>query len=434
MDIFERLESQVRSYSRAFPTTFERASGPYLFAVDGRRYIDFFCGAGALNYGHNEPGLKRALIDYLAGDGILHSLDMATVAKARFLERFEQVVLAPRGLDYRVQFTGPTGANAVEAALKLARKVTGRRQVIAFTRGYHGLSAGALAVTANSAYRDERFLERGDVAFVPYDGYLGAAVDSAAYLRGVLGDSASGFGRPAAIILETIQAEGGIHPASSEWLRRVQAICRESGALLIVDDIQAGCGRTGTFFSFEPAGLEPDLVVLSKSISGSGLPMSLLLIKPQFDQWAPGEHSGTFRGNNAAFVTATEALRFWETPRFAADIALSSERLRERLTLMQKRLPDAGLVFRGRGLMWGVETRDPATARDTARECFLRGLVLETCGGGRHVLKLLPPLNIAHDVLMEGLDILEASLASVLAGKSARIDDEPRARRLTSAD
>lgn len=425
MDIFERRESQVRSYSRAFPTTFDRASGPYLFAVDGRRYIDFFCGAGALNYGHNEPRLKGALLEYLAGDGVLHALDMATAAKGRFLERFERAVLTPRGLDYRVQFTGPTGANAVEAALKLARKVTGRRQVIAFTRAYHGLSAGALAVTANAAYRDERFLERGDVAFVPYDGYLGAGIDSAAYLRRVLDDEASGVGRPAAIIVETIQAEGGINIASSEWLRSIQAICRDTGALLIVDDIQIGCGRAGTFFSFESAGLEPDLVVLSKSISGSGLPMSLLLIKPALDQWSPGEHTGTFRGNNAAFVTAAEALRFWETPEFAAQIARSSEELRDRLAQMQARLPGAGLTFRGRGLIWGVETSRPEAHQDIARDCFARGLIVETCGGRRRVLKLLPPLNVSHEVLMAGLDILEAAIGSVLSLTPAVGASEP---------
>jgi diaminobutyrate-2-oxoglutarate transaminase len=425
MDIFERLESKVRSYSRAFPTTFDRASGPYLFAVDGRRYIDFFCGAGALNYGHNEPALKRALIDYLAGDGVLHSLDMATAAKARFLERFERIILKPRGLDYRVQFTGPTGANAVEAALKLARKVTGRRQVIAFTSAYHGLSAGALAVTANSAYRDERFLERGDVAFMPYDGYLGSTVDSAAYLRQVLEDEASGIGRPAAIIVETIQAEGGINLASAEWLRSIQAICRDTGALLIVDDIQTGCGRTGTFFSFEAAGLQPDLVVLSKSISGSGLPMSLLLIKPECDQWSPGEHSGTFRGNNAAFVTAAEALSFWETPRFAAEVAQLNQQLAGRLALMQQRLPDAGLTFRGRGLIWGVETRQAAAHQDIARECFNRGLIVETCGGKRRVLKLLPPLNITSEVMTEGLDILEAAIGAVLGATTNESASEP---------
>lgn len=432
MNIFERRESQVRSYSRAFPTTFDRASGPYLFGVDGRRYIDFFCGAGALNYGHNEPALKHALIEYLSGDGVLHALDMATAAKGRFLERFEQVILAPRGFDYRVQFTGPTGTNAVEAALKLARKVTGRRQVIAFTRAYHGLSAGALAVTANAAYRDERFLERGDVAFMPFDGYLGADVDSAAYLRRVLEDEASGIGRPAAIIVETIQAEGGINIASSEWLRSIQALCREIGALLIVDDIQIGCGRSGTFFSFEGAGLEPDLVVLSKSISGIGLPMSLLLIKPALDQWAPGEHTGTFRGNNAAFVTAATALQFWETPDFAAQIARSSEQLRERLALMQTRLPDAGLTFRGRGLIWGVETARPEAHQDIARECFARGLIVETCGGRRRVLKLLPPLNVPHDVLMAGLEILEAAVGTAVS-RTTIGDPEPALAAPTSA-
>lgn len=415
MKTFERLESAVRSYCRDFPVVFEKASGPYLYDVAGRRYIDFFCGAGALNYGHNEPRMKQALVDYLMADGITHSLDMATSAKERFLERFSRTVLAPRGLDYRIQFTGPTGTNAVEAALKLARKVTGRANIVAFTKAYHGLSMGALAVTANSHYRHEAFVNRANVTFAPFDGYFGPDVDTLAYLQQMLDDDSSGLDLPAAVILETIQAEGGINVASARWLRGVQALCRERGILLIVDDIQVGCGRAGTFFSFEEAGLEPDLVVLSKSISGYGLPMSLLLIRPEFDQWKPGEHTGTFRGNNAAFVTGAESLSFWEDPGFSGRLARTSALLEERLIGLQDAFPELGLRIRGRGLIFGLESAVPALNAKVTEDCFKRGLVIETCGSSRHVLKFLPPLNVPHEVLESGLAILEESIGA-LAG------------------
>jgi diaminobutyrate-2-oxoglutarate transaminase len=422
VNTFERLESQVRSYIRDFPVVFERASGPYLYDTGGKRYIDFFCGAGALNYGHNEARMKQALIDYLASDGVTHSLDMGTSAKARFLERLESAVLRPRGLEYRVQFTGPTGANGVEAALKLARKVTGRRNVIAFTRAYHGLSLGALSVTANSRYRNEAFVHRGDVTFAPYEGYFGPDVDTLAMLRQLIEDDSSGLDRPAAIILETIQAEGGINVASSRWLQGVQEICRDHDIVLIVDDIQVGCGRTGTFFSFEDAGLDPDLVVLSKSISGFGLPMSLLLIRPSLDRWNPGEHTGTFRGNNLAFVTAAEALRNWEDDGFADRLARTSASLESGLLRLQDTFPDLGIRVRGRGLVFGLECADPAIGGRMVGECFSRGLIVETCGSTRNVLKFLPPLTVAPDVL-------ESALAIVAEGIAAAAGVAPAAQR-----
>jgi diaminobutyrate-2-oxoglutarate transaminase len=424
VEIFERLESNVRSYSRSFPVVFDKATGPYLYDISGRQYIDFFCGAGALNYGHNERGMKEALIGYLQDDGVTHSLDMSTRAKGLFLERFESTILAPRGLQYRVQFTGPTGANGVEAALKLARKLTSRRNVIAFTQAYHGLSLGALAVTANSSYRSEAFVHRGDVAFMPYDGYLGPDVDTLEYLESVLADESSGIDRPAAIIVETIQAEGGINVASIRWLRGLQRLCRRFDIVLIVDDIQIGCGRVGTFFSFEHAGLEPDMVVLSKSISGMGLPMSLLLIRPDLDRWRPGEHTGTFRGNNAAFVTAREALRFWETRALADHIRDLAGLLERRLAEVQTHFPDLDIRVRGRGLICGMQTASSGLNAKIARDCFRRGLIVEMCGGGRNVLKLLPPLNIASEVLAEGLAILEESIQFCLLNASG--DEVPQ--------
>ncbi|MGH3910247.1 MAG: diaminobutyrate--2-oxoglutarate transaminase, partial [Pseudonocardiaceae bacterium] len=312
MSIFETLESQVRSYCRGWPVVFDRATGSWMYDEEGKPYLDFFAGAGALNYGHNHPELKRALIEYLERDGVTHGLDMTTVAKRIFLERFQQVVLGPRGLDYKVQFPGPTGANSVESALKLARKVTGRESIINFTNAFHGMTLGALSVTGNSMKRGGAGIPLVHATPMPYDNYLDGQTPDFLWFERLLEDSGSGLNEPAAVIVETVQGEGGLNVARFEWLKALEQLCRRHDMLLIVDDVQMGCGRTGPFFSFEPAGITPDIVSLSKSISGYGLPMALTLIRPELDVWEPGEHNGTFRGNNAAFVTATRALEtFW---------------------------------------------------------------------------------------------------------------------------
>lgn len=419
MNTFQRRESEVRSYIRSFPVLFEKASGARLYDREGLEYIDFFAGAGALNYGHNPAAMKQALIRYLESDGVTHSLDMATDAKERFLERFEQVILQPRGLDYKVQFTGPTGANGVEAALKLARRVKQRRNIVAFTNAYHGLSLGALAATANSHYRHEAWVLRQDVSFVPYDGYLGRDVNTAALLRKLLDDRSSGVDLPAAVLLETVQAEGGVNVASRAWLQEVAAICRERDVLLIVDDIQVGCGRTGTFFSFEAAGLKPDIVVLSKSISGYGLPLSIVLIRPEVDQWKPGEHTGTFRGNNLAFVAATEALRYWSTPEFAETVAARGRRLGAALRDLQLQHPTRIAEARGAGMIWGLEFKETAACQAVARDAFGHRLVIETCGSERNVLKFLPPLVIDEPTLDAGLAIVREAVTRAFAGAPA---------------
>ncbi|TIV81736.1 MAG: aminotransferase class III-fold pyridoxal phosphate-dependent enzyme, partial [Mesorhizobium sp.] len=271
MHAFEILESNVRLYSRSFPTLFSRARGSIMLTEDGRKVIDFLSGAGALNYGHNNHEIKAALTEYLASDAVVHGLDMATPAKLEFMETFNSVILRERGLKYRFQFTGPTGANAIEAALKLSRKVTGRQNIISFTNGYHGLSLGAVAVTGNRFHREASGVPLSSATFMPYDGYLGSTVDTADYMRKVLLDKSSGIDSPAAILVESVQGEGGINVARKEWLQAIQATAKDTGALLIVDDVQMGCGRTGDFFSFEFAGLSPDIVVLSKSLSGYGL-------------------------------------------------------------------------------------------------------------------------------------------------------------------
>jgi diaminobutyrate-2-oxoglutarate transaminase len=409
----ERLESRVRSYSRTFPAVFARARGSFLFDTEGKRYIDFFSGAGALNYGHNDPAMKAALVKYLESDGIVHGLDMATCAKDGFLERFEAVILRPRGLDYKVQFVGPTGANGVEAALKLARLVTGRRTVVAFTNSYHGLSAGALAVTASRHHRHEAFGLGVNVVFLPFDGFLGPDADTMDYARRMILGRGSGIDPPAAVIVETIQAEGGVNVARREWLHGLERLCRDCEALLIVDDIQVGNGRAGDFFSFERAGLRPDMVVLSKSISGFGLPMTLVLLRPEIDQWQPGQHSGTFRGNNLAFVTATTALRHWETAEFTRSIERKGRRVEERLHAIRDRHPELGARIRGHGLIYGLELADAPLCQAVARRAFDQGLVVERCGPDGNVLKLIPPLVIEDPVLDDGLGLLADAIAAV---------------------
>jgi diaminobutyrate-2-oxoglutarate transaminase len=412
-NIFDEIESEVRSYCRSFPAVFEKGRGPYLYDEAGNEYIDFFSGAGTLNYGHNNPMIKKAVIDYLERDGIIHALDMWTVAKREFLEAFDRVILKPRGMRYKVQFTGPTGANAVEAALKLARKVKKRGNIVSFTNGYHGLSAGALAATGNRHFRNEAFVNRLDVSFMPYDGYFGESVNTLDYLRRFLEDNSSGVDLPAAIILESIQAEGGINMARYEWLRGLESICREFDILMIVDDIQVGNGRTGSFFSFEPSGIRPDMVILSKSIGGLGLPMSIVLIEPSIDQWMPAEHTGTFRGNNLAFVAAKEALTYWITEEFSAEVIRKGKLLEELLTKIKMKFPDFGLKVRGRGLIYGLEMPNPELAKAVTKDAFERRLILELSGPNDEVLKFLPTLIIEDEVLKKGLSIIEEIISSL---------------------
>ncbi|MFC6016333.1 diaminobutyrate--2-oxoglutarate transaminase [Plantactinospora solaniradicis] len=412
--IFERRESGVRSYCRRFDCVLDTAEGSVVRDVSGREYLDFVAGAGSLNYGHNDPDMRAALIAHLEHGGMSHSLDLSSTAKSAFLTAFESLLLLPRGFDYRVQFTGPTGANAVEAALKLARKVTGRSNVIAFTNGFHGMSQGALAATGNRHHRIGPQMPLPGVTRMPYDGYQGEGVDTADLLARMLCDPSSGLDAPAAILLETVQGEGGLNVASPGWLARIAELARSSGALLVVDDVQAGCGRTGTFFSFEPFGIVPDLVVLSKSISGYGLPMALLLIRPEHDVWLPGEHNGTFRGNVHAFVTATVALtKFWADSGFAGDVARRGELLARRLAGVANVVP--GATVKGRGMMRGVDVGSGALAASITRRCFVEGLMLETSGPHGEVVKVLAPLTTPDDMLNDGLDILLDAARDVTA-------------------
>lgn len=410
----EEMESNVRYYSREYPAVFSRAEHALLFDDHGRRYIDFFCGAGALNYGHNAPPLKRALVEYIERDGIVHSLDLYTEARFRFLDQLREKILAPRRLDYKVQFTGPTGTNAVEAALKLARKVTRRSPVAAFTNAFHGVSLGALAATASAGNRAAAGVQLDQIIRLPFDGFLGTGGELE-HVRRMLTTPGSGVEPPAAILLETVQGEGGLNVASARFIEGLFEVARQIGALFIVDEIQTGCGRTGTFFSFEHFPVVPDIVCLSKSISGMGLPMALLLIRPELDQWKPGEHNGTFRGNNLAFVTAAAALDFWDDPEFHGRLRSNIEYMGARLDQLCERFNSAHAVRKGRGLFAGIDLGDGAAARQVRVEAFRRGVLFETCGATGSVLKFMPPVNIDTNLLDEGFDVVEQAMASVLA-------------------
>ncbi|MEU3462445.1 diaminobutyrate--2-oxoglutarate transaminase [Streptomyces sp. NPDC006733] len=416
MTVFESLESEVRSYCRSWPVVFDRAQGSVMYDEDGRSYLDFFSGAGALNYGHNNPVLKRALLDYLERDGVTHGLDMSTTAKRTFLERFQQVVLEPRGLDYKVMFPGPTGTNAVEAALKLARKVKGRESIVSFTNAFHGMSLGSLAVTGNSMKRAGAGVPLVHGTPMPFDNYFDGRVPDFLWFERLLEDQGSGLNQPAAVIVETIQGEGGINVARPEWLRALADLCERRDMLLIVDDIQMGCGRTGAFFSFEEAGITPDIVTLSKSISGYGMPMSLALFKPELDVWEPGEHNGTFRGNNPAFVTATAALdTYWADGQLEKQTVMRGEMVERALREICVAQARAGAEFRGRGLAWGLQFIDPAIAGRVCARAFELGMLLETSGPRSEVVKLLPALTISPDELDEGLRTLTRAVSEAVA-------------------
>ncbi|ODC03383.1 diaminobutyrate--2-oxoglutarate transaminase [Terasakiispira papahanaumokuakeensis] len=417
----ERLESEVRTYSRSFPVVFNRAKGAKLYTESGTEYIDFLAGAGTLNYGHNNPRLKKALVDYIMDDGITHGLDFFTKAKREFLETFESIILQPRGLEYKVQFPGPTGTNAVEAALRLARKATGRTNIITFTNGFHGVTMGALATTGNSKFREAAGLPTQGSSFLPYDGYMGEDVDTLDYMEKVLNDASSGIDFPAAVIVETVQGEGGITASSIKWLQRLEKICRAHEILLIVDDIQAGCGRTGKFFSFEHAGIKPDIVTCSKSLSGYGLPFAMVLMRPELDQWKPGQYNGTFRGHNLAFVTAAAAIReYWQDDALANEITRKGMLVEQRFKKLSHLLAEVGIKTstRGRGLMRGLAFPNGEMADSITSECFENGLVIETSGPEGEVVKCLCPLTITEEELTQGLDIVSRAVEKLIAQHS----------------
>ena len=406
--IYDRRESDARSYCRSFPTEFVKATNATMTDAAGRDYIDFLAGCSSLNYGHNDPDMKDALIAHIAADGVTHGLDMHTNAKTAFLEAFETLILKPRGMDHKVMMTGPTGTNAVEAAMKLARKVTGRHNIVAFTNGFHGMTLGALGATGNAGKRGGAGMPIPGVTHLPYEGAFGPQVDTLAQIEMMLENPSSGMDAPAAFLLEPVQGEGGLNAASARWIKGIAALAKKHGALLILDDIQAGIGRTGTFFSFEEMGVVPDLIPLAKSLSGMGLPFAALLIRPEFDIWKPAEHNGTFRGNNHAFITARVALeKFWADDAFQRQIAEKAKLLNTRLVEIAGLVP--GATLKGRGMMQGIDVGSGDLAGAICATCFEQGLIIETSGAHDEVVKVLAPLTIPEAQLKAGLDILEAA-------------------------
>ncbi len=416
-EIFESYESEVRSYCRNFPAVFTRAKGPFLYDEQGREYIDFFCGAGALNYGHNPDYIKGKIIEYLQNDGVMHSLDMYTKPKRDFIEFYEERILKPRGLDYKIQFTGPTGTNAVEAALKLARKIKKRQNIFAMMGAFHGMTLGSLALTTDADSRKGAGVPLYNVTHIPAP-YMFPGFDTIKYMETLITDDHSGVEKPAAIILETTQADGGIYPFDSAWLKGVRDLCDRYDILMIVDDIQVGCGRTGWFFSFERAGIVPDIVTQSKSIGGYGSPLGIVLIRPQLDIWEPGEHNGTFRGFQLSIVAAKAGLEMMLSEHIEEKVRGQSGIIAEYMDKIAS-LDPGKVETRGIGFIWGVDLSkidgEGKASKRLLDKCFERGLIVERVGRGNSVIKVMPELLIDEGTLRRGLDILTESTAEVLA-------------------
>lgn len=433
-----RQESNARSYPRRIPLALKRASGIHVEDVEGRRFIDCLAGAGTLALGHNHPVVIAAIRQVLADELPLLTLDLTTPVKDQFVQDLFGLLPEALAAEARIQFCGPTGTDAVEAALKLVRSATGRSTVLSFQGGYHGMSQGALSLMGSlGPKRALAGLLNNGVQFLPfpYDyrcpfglgGAEGVKVNLH-YLENLLNDPEAGVALPAAVIVEAVQGEGGVIPADLDWLRGVRRITEKAGVALIVDEIQSGFGRTGKMFAFEHAGIIPDVVVMSKAIGGS-LPLAVMVYRDWLDTWQPGAHAGTFRGNQMAMATGSAVMRYLKEQRLPEHAAAMGERLREHLLILQRDYPQLGDV-RGRGLMLGVELVDPAGAPDAQghppqharlaplvqRECLKRGLILEL--GGRHgsVVRFLPPLIISAAQIDQVADIFGKAVAAAVAG------------------
>lgn len=411
-EVFETYESEVRSYCRVFDAELDTADGAVIKDVEGKEYIDFFCGAGALNYGHNNPYIIEKVIAYLQRHGITHAMDMHTKAKEAFITTFQETILKPRNMDYKMMFPGPTGTNAVEAALKLARKVKKRPNIWCYMGCFHGMTLGTLALTTERGAREGAGVPLENVTHIPAP-YMFPGLDTIEYMQTMLDDDHSGIEKPAALILETTQAEGGIQVFSNEYLQAVREFCTKNDILLIIDDIQVGCGRTGYFFSFERAGIQPDIFILSKSIGGTGFPFALTCFKPELDIFNPGEHNGTFRGNQIAMVAAKAALEVYVNENLQAETQRKSKIIEEFLVNEIKPLsPD--FEIRGIGFIWGIETKNGPLAKRVSKRAFANGLMIERAGRNDSVVKPMPPLVIDDETLLKGLNILKQSFIEEL--------------------
>ena len=413
-ETFEKYESNIRSYCRKWPVEFVSAKGSIYKDTEGNEYIDFFDGAGALNYGHNPDYIKEKLIKYLESDGIVHALDMYTVPKENFINYFEEKILKPRKLDYKIAFPGPTGTNSIELALKLARKVKQRPYIWAFTGAFHGMTLGALALTTESAARKAAGVPLNYTVHIPAPYSMGGNFDSIAYMEQLLSDDHSGYEKPAAIIIETVQQEGGIHVFSKEFLTDLRALCDKYDILLICDEVQIGCSRSGTFFSFERADIVPDIVCMSKSIGGYGIPFAVTLFKKELDVFKPGEHNGTFRGCQLSMVAGLAALEMTVEQDIPAQVRRKEKIVKEYLDKEIKPLLKRKMEIRGIGLSWGIEFNDGKLARAVLDKCFEKKLIIELAGSYDSVLKIMPSLVIEDELLLKGLNIVKESIQEVI--------------------
>lgn len=408
------MESNVRSYPRKLPLAIAKAQGCWITDVEGNEYLDCLAGAGTLALGHNHPATINAIKDVLESGLPLHTLDITTPIKDAFTEK----LLSFFPQDFVLQFCGPTGADGTEAAIKLAKTYTGRDNVIAFSGGYHGMTHGSLAMTGNLSAKEKVGNLMAGVQFMPYPheyrcplGLGGeAGVDALTYyFENFIEDVESGVVKPAAVILEAIQGEGGVVPAPAKWLQKIREVTAKHDIVLILDEVQAGFARSGKMFAFEHAGITPDVVVMSKAVGG-GLPLCVLAINKKFDAWAPAGHTGTFRGNQLAMAAGYNVLEEITKNNLAENSRIQGEFLRSELKKIAEEYPCIGHV-RGRGLMTGIEIVDerkpadhmgsyPADGELAAaiqRACFDNKLLLERGGRGGTVVRLLCPITITAD-------------------------------------
>jgi diaminobutyrate-2-oxoglutarate transaminase len=418
LDRQSRRESNARVYPRHFPFAIADAHGPFVRDLDGNVFIDFLAGAGVLSLGHNHPELVAAVTEQL---GVLtHGLDMPTPVKDEFTEA--QLDMLPAGMRdrMRIQFCGPTGANAVDAAIKLCKTATGRGDIVSFQGGFHGSSHAAMALTGNLSQKRPVANGMPGVHFFPFSSCSRCplALDPAtcqtncvAFLERALADPNGGMTLPAAVIMEMVQGEGGVVPARLEFVRRVRELTRRLDIPLIVDEVQTGCGRTGSWFAFEQYGIEPDVIVASKALSGMGLPVAIIIYDQKLDVWAPGAHTGTFRGNQLAFAAGVETVRIFRRDDVLGNVRRRGEQVADRLAELAG---DPGVLeVRGRGLMWGVELARPTDGRSITEvaelvqaEALRRGLIVELGGRDDCVVRMLPPLNVTAELVDQACDIL----------------------------
>jgi len=409
---FESLESGVRYYCRRWPAVFATASGSTITDEHGVEYLDFFAGAGALSYGHNNPVLVEVAVDHLRQGKLLHSLDTFTEDKRRFLSAIHDLILEPRQLDMVVQTVGPTGATAVEAALTLAQRITGKRAVVGFAGGYHGMSYRAASVSASMAGR-ETVAHLGAFVALPFVEHL--TEGDLDLLDQALTSTIDGE-RVGAIIIEPTQGEGGARPFDPAYLSALRQIATAHDVIVIADEVQAGVGRTGPFFSFEGSNLDPDIICVSKSISGLGLPMAINLVRRSLDTWSPGEFTGTFRGNNLAFATSATMLEtYWTT----ADQEKATEErgilVRNHLSAISEEFSGGEWQVRGNGMLSGLQVSSGDLADAICDAAFADRLIVETCGAGGKTIKILAPIVTSMEQLTGGLTRLRGAVASTLS-------------------